>query len=163
MRRLNRVFLAVVLVAAAVGGATAVQFRNDLGAVSTVLAVEDRVEVRVMDAAPTEDGLTVTARLRNPTGYSFRVTGGGVVSAHNGTGEAIASGAGQRVDDGGDVLAAKGSLTVRYSARATPAQQRWVATAFEAGTVSVTVRVPLYYGDTRFTATGTGTVGGGDA
>lgn len=162
MRRLNRVFLAVVLVAAAVGGATAVQFRNDLGAVSTVLAVEDRVEVRVMDATPTEDGLTVTARLRNPTGYSFRVTGG-VVSAHNGTGEAITSGAGRRVDDGGDVLAAKGTLTVRYSARATPTQQRWVATAFEAGTVSVTVAVPLYYGDTRFTATGTGTVDGGDA
>lgn len=161
MHRLNVAFVVVVLVAAAVGGATAVQFRNDLDAVSTVITVEDRVEMRVTDTTLTETGLTVTARLRNPTGYDFRVTAG-LVTSHDGSGDRIVSGAGTRVDDSGDELAAKGTLTVRLSTRASPSQRRRLAEAFENGAMSVTVTVPLYYDDTRFTVTETGTVAGGD-
>lgn len=161
MQRLNYAFLAVVLVAAAVGGATALQMREDIGAVNTVVTVEDRLDVAVTDATLTDRGLEVTARVRNPTDYRFRVAGG-VVSSQNATGAGIATGAARRLDDNGDIVAPRGSLSVRLVLPLSTTDHQQLAAALPDG-VDVTVAVSLYYDDVRFRVRGSGSVGGGGA
>lgn len=160
MRRLNVAFVAVVLAAAAVGGGAALQFHDDLGAVSTVVAVEDRIEVVVTDATLTDRGIEVSARVENPTAFEFRVPGG-FVRAYNGSDAGLAFGSAERLDDNGVTLSAKGMLSVRLLATASPDQRQRLSAALETGEVGVTVTFPVYYGDARFTVGGRGTVDGG--
>lgn len=160
MRRLNLVFLAVVLVAAAAGGATALQLHDDIGAVNTVAAVKDRLDVAVTDATLTDRGLEVTARVRNPTGYRFRVAGG-VVSSQNASGTAVAYGAAWTVEDD-VVVAPRGSRPVRLVLPLSTTMRQQLAASFPDG-IAVTVSVSLYYDDVQFVTTGSGSVGGGGA
>ena len=152
MERTNVAFLAIVILSAALGANVGTEFGSDLQAASTALVVDDRIDTAITDATMSEEALLVTVELRNPTGYDFRLTGSHF-RAFNGSEPKLAYASGQRIDDGEDVLASRGTLVVRYRIPLSPAQTDRLAAAFERGDAKLTGTHSFRLEDTEFSVT----------
>lgn len=163
MRRVNVVFVAVVVGAALSGAVAAAGFGTELRAIDTISLVEDQVRTEVTDLQVVDDELRLTVRLSNPTGYPIGLEGTFVRVFQNGRTQ-VAYGAGQRVDDNAGHVPARGELTAEYVVGLTAEQAEAVRSAFEAGPVRLTVFHSLTlrgepFEITRTNVTVTGTVG----
>lgn len=125
-------------------------FGSDLQAVETISLVQGQLDSEVTAFRVIEDEVRVSVRLVNPTGYPVRLRGTFVrVVAEDGS--QLAYGAGQRVDEGGEVVEAKGELIAHYVVRLSPEQVDRLRAAVAAGPVRVRLSHSLSLQDESFT------------
>lgn len=113
MNRLRVSFTALVVVSLALGGASALNFGDRLGAIDTATDVEDEIDVSVVDVSADGDRLVVTVQIRNPTEADLFVQNAGL-RLHNESTERIVAGPGRRLDDGPSRLPAGGTIEATY-------------------------------------------------
>lgn len=163
MDRLRAAFVAVLLVSLANGGAAIADFGTNLQTIDAAGFVEDRIVVDATDVALRDGRVAVTVRVRNPTRLDLELVSGHF-RIHNGSEARLASGAGERIEDGPTAVPAGESLTATYEIRLSPGQESQVEDALERD-AKVTMRLALRLRDTTFTvvetADATGTGGGG--
>lgn len=138
MRRVNLLFVAVVVGSLLSGAVAAAGFGTELRTVDTISLVEDQVSTDVESLSVADRELRVRVHLTNPTGYPITLEGT-FVRVFQDSPTQLAYGAGQRLDDGPDRIPARGDLTARYAVGLTPEQADRVRAAFEAGPVRLTV------------------------
>lgn len=149
MRRVNLVFVAIVVGSVLAGGGAAASFGTELRTVDTITLVQGQLESQVTSMAVVGEELHVSVRLANPTGSPVHLSGTFVrVFADDGT--QLAYGAGERTDDGPGTLGARSELTARYIVRLTPSQADRLETAVEAGPVRVRLFHSMSLGDEPF-------------
>lgn len=152
MERTNAAFLLFVALSVTLGVYVAAGFGSDLQTVDTISVVSERIDTQATDATVEDGALVATLSLQNPTRYDFRLTGSHF-RAFNDSEPKLAYASGQRIDDGEEVLPARGSLTVRYRIPLTPTQARNLEGALENGTPSLTGTHSFWLGDTQFSVT----------
>ena len=138
MRRVNVVFVAVVVGTLLTGAVTAASFGTELRTIDTISLIEDQVRTDVEELRLVDEELRVTVELTNPTGYPLALEGTFVRVFEDGPTQ-LAFGAGIRLDDGPTTVPARGSLTASYAVRLSPEGADAVERAFEAGPVRLTV------------------------
>lgn len=149
MRRVNAVFVAVVVGAVLTGAVTATGFGTELSTVNTISIIENQLRSDVTELRVVDQELQLTVRITNPTGYQLGLDGT-FVRVFQGGPDQLAYGAGQRTDDGSDRIPARGSLTVRYVVGLSPSQAEDVRSAIESGPVQLTVFHSLTLKDESF-------------
>lgn len=138
MRRVNAMFVAVVVAAVLSGAVAAADFGTELRTIDTISVVEDQVETEVTALRLTDGELRVTVRLTNPTGYSLGLEGTFVRVFQDGPSQ-LAYGAGRRVDDNSERIPARGELTAVYAVGLSDDQADRLREAFASGPVRLTV------------------------
>lgn len=164
MRRVNLVFVAVVIAAMGSGGIAAAGFGTELQTIDTISVAKGQVGSDVTELRVVDEELRLTIRLSNPTGYSIGVEGT-FVRVFQDDPTQLAYGAGQRVDANTDRIPARGELTVEYAVGLSTEQANRVRSAVEAGPVRLTVFHSLSlrgesFEISRTNVTVTGEVGG---
>lgn len=164
MRRVNRFFVAIVLLSLFAGGVGANSFGSELRATEIISAVEPQIESDVTELRAVDGELLVTVEVTNPTGYPIRLEGT-FVRVFRGDPTQLAYGAGQRLDDGPERIPPRGDLVARYSVGLNAEQADRLRTAFESGPVRLTVFHAMSLRGKSFTVirpnvTVTGEVGG---
>lgn len=149
MERTNAAFLLIVALSVLLGANVAAGFGSDLRTTDAISVVKDRLSTDVSDVAVEDGAMVVTVEIENPTGYDFRVTGSHF-RAYNDTETKLAYASGQRIDDGEDVLPARGSLALRYRVPLTPAQAEKLEVALRKGDASLTGTHSLRLNDIQF-------------
>lgn len=138
MRRVNTVFVGVVAVSVAVGGVAGAGFGGELDAINTIDIVDQQLDSTVTELRLVDGTLRVSIRIENPTGYPVRLHGT-FVRVFEGSREQLAYGSGQRLDDAGDVVPARGHLSPRYLITLSPEQADRLRAEFRRDTVRLTV------------------------
>lgn len=138
MRRVNLLFVAVVVGSLLSGAVAAAGFGTELRTIDTISIVEGQVGTDVESLSVADGELRVTVHLTNPTGYAIRLEGT-FVRVFRDSPTQLAYGAGQRLDDGPERIPARGELTARYAVGLTPEQAERVRAAFREGPVRLTV------------------------
>lgn len=138
MRRVNVVFVAIVVGSVLSGGVAAAGFGTELATLDTISIVEDQIRTDVTALRVEDDELWITVRLTNPTGYVIHLEGT-FVRVFQGSPTQLAYGAGQRVDDGAERVPARGEVSAEYVVGLSSEQADRLRTAFEAGPVQLTV------------------------
>lgn len=138
MRRVNVVFVAIVVGSLLSGAVAAAGFGTELRTIDTISLVEDQLSTDVTGLEVADQELRVTVQLTNPTGYAIELEGT-FVRVFQDSPAQIAYGAGQRVDDGPERIPARGALTAEYAVGLSPQQDQRVHEAVAAGPVRLTV------------------------
>lgn len=138
MRRVNVVFMALVVGALLSGGVAATSFGSELRATDIISVVEGQLGSDVTELRVADGELFVTVELTNPTGYAVRLKGT-FVRVFRGDPTQLAYGAGDRIDDGPERIPPHGQLEARYTVGLNSEQERRLRTAFESGPVRLTV------------------------
>lgn len=138
MRRVNVVFVALVVGAVLSGGVAAAGFGTQLRTIDTIGLVEDQVKSEITKLRVADGQLHLTIRLTNPTGFAIRLQGT-FVRVFGDSPTQLAYGAGQRVDDGTERIPARGQLTAAYVVGLSPEQANRLRSAVGAGSVRLTV------------------------
>lgn len=138
MRRVNVVFVAVVVGATLTGGVTAAGFGTDLRTVDTITTVERRLGTTAVDLRLSDQTMLVEVRLTNPTGYRIGLAGT-FVRVYDDDRNQLAYGTGDRVDDGPSVVPPRGSLDARYAVGLTPAEADRLRAALADGPVRLSL------------------------
>lgn len=138
MRRVNAMFVAVVIAAVLSGAVTAAGFGTELRTIDTISVIENQIQSDVTDLRLTDDELRVTVELTNPTGYPLGLEGTFVRVFQDGPSQ-LAYGAGQRVDDNPERIPARGELTAVYAVGLSDDQADRLREAFASGPVRLTV------------------------
>lgn len=146
MDRLQAAFVALLLVAGALGGATALDTGSTLRAVDASSLIKDQVQVDVENVDLRDERLVVTTAIENPTGLDLDIDGARF-RVYNASNDRLAFGAGERLDDGGTTLGAGETVTATYAVRLSPAQRDTLATALE-GEAAISINLALGLGDT---------------
>lgn len=160
MDRLRAAFVAVLLVSLANGGAAVADFGGNLQTIDEAGFVEERVDADVTDVTLRDRRVAVTVRVTNPTGLDVQLVSGHF-RLHNRTETRLASGAGERIDDGGETVPAGGVLTATYEIRLSPSQESQVRDALDRD-AKVTMKLALRLRDSRFIVRETADTTGGD-
>lgn len=148
MDRLEVTFVALLVLSLALGGFTTLDRGNYYSAIDASDRVSSQISVAVTDAELREETFVVTARLENPSSTDVRITGARM-RVFNRTNRRIASGAGDRLDDGGSTLPADGSQTVTYSIRVSDSQHDVLERVLELD-AGVSLTVAMRLGDAEF-------------
>lgn len=138
MRRLNVVFVAIVVGAVLAGGVAAAGFGTELRTVDTISLVRGQLDTTVDEVVVGDEAFEVTVEVRNPTGYAIALQGT-FVRVFQDSPTQLAYGAGERLDDGSATVPARGSLTARYRIGLTPEQAERLRNAAESGPLRLTV------------------------
>lgn len=147
MRRVDAVFLLVVLGAAVAGGATLFAFSETLATQELIPVLQDNVAVEVTDVSVADRSVAVTVRFRNPTGSALTVNGGYFAVYRNGS----------RLAYGTASLSPPLTVGPRQSASATfelrlsPTQAESVQSAVEAGGFELQNQYGVTVADSEFT------------
>lgn len=149
MERTNVAFLLVVGLSTVLGASVVAGFGSDLQDADTVSVVKDRLGTELVESSFEEESLVVSLQIHNPTGYDFRLTGS-QFRAFNESDATIVRGAATRIDDGDDLLPARGTLTVRYQLSLSPSQERDLRRAIDAGDATLTGTHSFRLSDTQF-------------
>lgn len=160
MERLNAAFLAVVVVAAGVGAATAAGHGGELQARDLAAGVVGDVSVDVTNLTTSDGGLLATATVRNPTDHDLEVTGV-VVRVHNRSERKLAYGNAER-RAGDTALPAGGSLTATYAVNVGPPGRPVLRAALAADDAAVTIKYSLRLRGVTTTVTATDRSPGGE-
>jgi hypothetical protein len=138
MRRVNVVFVALVVGSLLSGGVAATSFGSELRTTDIISVVEGQLETDVPELRVADGKLFVRVELTNPTGYTVRLEGT-FVRVFRGDPTQLAYGAGQRLDDGAERIPPHGQVEARYAVGLNSEQEDRLRTAFEAGPVRLTV------------------------
>jgi len=149
MRRVNVVFVVLVVGAVLSGVVAAAGFGADLRTIETISVIEDQVGTEVGELRITDQELRVTVRITNPTGFELSLQGT-FVRVFQGSPKQIAYGAGQRIDDRGARIPERGALTATYGVSLSPDQAEAVRQAFKRGPVRLTIFHSLSLRDESF-------------
>ncbi|PSQ15246.1 hypothetical protein BRD00_14795 [Halobacteriales archaeon QS_8_69_26] len=123
MDQLRVAFAALLILSVSIGGVTAVDFRDRLDSIGTSTIVKEQITAELVDSELREDRFVATIRLENPTQFDVIVESARF-RVYNRTTPLIADGAGERLDDNGEVLPAGEALTVTYAIGFSPDQER---------------------------------------
>lgn len=149
MRRVNVVFVAIVIGGTLSGVVAAAGFGTELRTIDTISVVENQVSTEVETLELADQELRITVRLSNPTGFTIGLDGT-FVRVFRDSPTQIAYGAGQRMDDGPERITARGELTATYAVGLSPDQTEEVRAAFREGPVRLTVFHSLSLRDKSF-------------
>lgn len=138
MRRVNVVFVALVVAALLAGGVAANSFGAELQTTEIISVVGSQLESDVTELRVADGELFLRVDLTNPTGYAVRLEGT-LVRVFRGDPTQLAYGAGHRLDDGPERIPPHGQLEARYSVGLNAEQEDRLRTAFESGPVRLTV------------------------
>jgi len=148
VNRTNAAFALLVVGSVALGAVATVGHATELRTIDDATDVTDRLSVTVDRVAVEDERLVIRIAVENPSEHTVRVRGASFRVA-SGRQLRVASGAGQRLDDGGTTLAAGGRLTARYAVSLSSDQAEALEDALEGG-VRMSVRLSLQLDDTRF-------------
>lgn len=149
MRRVNVVFVAIVVGSVLAGAVAAAGFGSELRTIETIDTVQGQIGTEVTELRVADGELLVAVRLTNPTGYAIELRGT-FVRVFQGDPTQLAYGAGQRIDDGSERIPARGQLEARYAVNLDSEQADRLRTAFDEGPVRLTVFHSLSLRDRSF-------------
>lgn len=149
MRRLNGLFVAIMIGALLSGTVAAAGFGTELSTIDTISVIENQVSTDVETLELTDQELRFTVRITNPTGFTIGLDGT-FVRLFKDSPTQLAYGAGQRLDDGPATIPARGELTATYGVSLSPDQADDVRAAFSEGPVRLTVFHSLSLRDKSF-------------
>lgn len=138
MRRVNQVFVALVVGSLLTGGVAATSFGTELRTTKTIDRVQGQIGSDVTALKVAEGELFVTVEVTNPTGYAIRLRGT-FIRVFEGDRTQLAYGAGQRIDDGRERIPPHGKLVARYAVGLDSEQAERLRSAFESGPVRLSV------------------------
>ncbi|MFB6360542.1 MAG: hypothetical protein ABEH59_04400 [Halobacteriales archaeon] len=149
MRRVNGLFVAIMIGGLLSGGVAAASFGTELRTIDTISVIENQISTDVEQLEVVDEELRVTVRLNNPTGFTIGLDGT-FVRVFEDSRQQLAYGAGQRVDGGPATVPARGRLTATYIVHLSSNQAAEVRAALREGPVRLTVFHSLSLRDQSF-------------
>lgn len=157
MHRLNKVFFAVTISLALLGGVSVVDFGQTLGDIEDASLVAEQIETEVLTGEVVDGEFVLEVEIQNPTRFSLDL-GGAYMSASS-DGERMAYGSIVNHEDIPGEIPARGSVKVTYVFALSDTQADRLSTALDEGTVDISGEHSVTLEDTRFSISFTGEVG----
>lgn len=157
MHRLNKIFFAVTISLALLGGVSAVDFAQTLGDIQDASLVAEQIETEVASGEVVDGEFVLEIEIHNPTRFSLDL-GGAFMSASS-DGERIAYGSIVNHENIPETIPARGSVEATYVFALSDSQAEQLSTALNEGTVNISGQHSVTLEDTRFSVSFTGEVG----
>lgn len=151
MKRIDQVFVVVVLLSAILGGVTFLNFQDSLRTSDRIPDISERVNVEVTHFTLGEESAQVKTRISNPTRFNLTIQSVFFRMATNDDVQ-IAYGSGVRQGNQSISLAPGESTVVTYKIRLSPSQIDQLRSALNSGGFILTGRQSMLYNEAQFTA-----------
>lgn len=157
MHRVNRVFLAVVVVLALLGGTAAVDFSRTLGDLDDAGLLKEQVRTELVRADVVDETFVLEARIHNPTRFTIQLEG--AFAQVSDDGDRITYGSIVNHEELPPRIPADGTVAVRYEFALSGDQAAALEEALADGTVTVSGQHAARLHDTKFSIPYSGRVG----